>query len=95
VLVAVLLSRYDVLLLDEVATSVVELDLAQQRIGHCAGNYTDFGAGRGPARRQAHESDAAYRGAPDALAAQARRREEWAAKGQRRQARRRARRAPA
>ncbi len=49
----VLIASHDRAFLDTVATSVVELDLPQQRIGHYTGNYSDFAAAKELARRQA------------------------------------------
>ena len=45
----VLVASHDRAFLDRVTTSVVELDLPQQRIGHYPGNYSDFVAEPGPA----------------------------------------------
>ena len=42
----VLVASHDRDFLDRVATSVVELDLAQQRIGHYSGGWSDFVAAR-------------------------------------------------
>jgi ATPase subunit of ABC transporter with duplicated ATPase domains len=79
----VLLASHDRAFLDRVTTSVVELDLAQQRIGHYTGGYSDFVEGRALARRHAQESYEEYAGARDHLVAQARQRADWAAKGRR------------
>jgi len=73
--------------LDRVATGVVELDLAQQRIGHHTGNYSDFMAGRELERRHAREAFEEYAGARDRLVAQSRQRADWAAQGRRNVAR--------
>ena len=79
----VLVASHDRAFLDLVTTSVVELDLPQQRIGYYTGNYSDFVAGRELARRQAREAFEEYAGARDHLVAQARQRADWAAKGHR------------
>ena len=78
-----LVASHDRAFLDRVTTSVVELDLPQQRIGHYTGNYSDFVQRRALQRRQAREAFEEYAGARDNLAAQARQRAEWAAKGRR------------
>ncbi|MGD9960881.1 ABC-F family ATP-binding cassette domain-containing protein [Nocardioides sp.] len=79
----VLIASHDRGFLDAVATDVVELDLAQQRVGHHHGTYADYVAARALARRQAHRAFEEYAGHRDALIAQARQRDGWAAKGQR------------
>ena len=52
----VLVASHDRAFLDRVATRVVELDLAQQRVGHYAGGWSDYAAARDLARRQAREA---------------------------------------
>ena len=79
----VLVASHDRAFLDRVTTSVVELDLPQQRIGHYPGNYSVFVESRALQRRQAVEAFEEYADARDNLAAQARQRAEWAAKGRR------------
>ena len=83
----VLLASHDRAFLDLVTTSIVELDLPQQRIGHYTGNYSDFVAARELSRRQAQEAFEEYAGARDHLLAQSRQRANWAAKGHRELAR--------
>ncbi len=56
----VLIASHDRDFLDRVATNVVELDLAQQRIGHYVGGYSDFVAARSLSRRQAQEAFEEY-----------------------------------
>ncbi|NYD42504.1 ABC-F family ATP-binding cassette domain-containing protein [Nocardioides panaciterrulae] len=79
----VLVASHDRAFLDTVATRVVELDLAQQRIGHYAGGWSEYAEARALARRQARSAYETYAARRDDLVAQARRREEWAAQGQR------------
>ncbi len=79
----VLIASHDRAFLDAVATSVVELDLPQQRIGRYTGNYSAFLAGKELARRQASEAFEEYAQARDNLGAQARQRQEWADRGRR------------
>ena len=79
----VLVASHDRAFLDRVATRVVELDLAQQRVGHYAGGWSDYVAARDLERRQAREAFEEYAGARDQLVAQARQRADWAAKGRR------------
>ena len=85
----VLVASHDRAFLDRVATRVVELDLAQQRVGHYAGGWSDYVAARDLERRQAREAFEEYAGARDQLVAQARQRADWAAKGRRNVAQRR------
>ena len=77
----VLVASHDRDFLDRVATRVVELDLAQQRIGHYAGGWSDYVAARDLERRQAREAFEEYAGARDRLVAQSRQRADWAATG--------------
>ena len=62
---------------------MVELDLAQQRITHHAGSYTDFVAARSLERRQAREAFEEYAGTRDRILTQSRQRADWAEKGRR------------
>ncbi len=77
----VLLASHDRSFLDAVATSVVELDLPQQRIRHHPGGWTAFRAHRDLTRAQEHEAWEGYAAERDALLAQSRQRHEWADRG--------------
>ena len=77
----VLVASHDRAFLDRVATDVVELDLAQQRIGHYSGGWSEYVAARELERRQAREAFEEYAGTRDRLVTQGRQRAEWAAKG--------------
>ncbi|MFC4786815.1 ABC-F family ATP-binding cassette domain-containing protein [Nocardioides sp. MAHUQ-72] len=79
----VLIASHDRAFLDRVATDVVELDLPQQRIGHYTGGWSEYAAARELVRRQAREAYETYAGRRDDLLSQARRRDDWAAKGRR------------
>jgi ATPase subunit of ABC transporter with duplicated ATPase domains len=79
----VLVASHDRDFLDRVATSVVELDLLQRRIGHYAGNWSAYVAARELARRHARQAFEEYAGARDHLLDQARRRRDWAEAGRR------------
>jgi ATPase subunit of ABC transporter with duplicated ATPase domains len=79
----VLVASHDRDFLDRVATGVVELDLAQQRIGHYAGGWSDYVAAREIERRRAREAFEEYAGTRDRLLDQGRQRAEWADKGHR------------
>ena len=79
----VLIASHDREFLDAVTTSVVELDVHQQRIGHYPGGYSDFVAHRALARAQAWAAYEEYAVARDSLVAQARQRHGWADKGRR------------
>ena len=79
----VLLASHHRTFLDRVATRVVELDLAQQRIGHYTGGWSDYVAARGLVRARAREAYQGYAEERDSLLARARQRQEWAAKGRR------------
>ena len=79
----VMVASHDRDFLDRVATQVVELDLAQQRITHHAGSYTDFVAARSLERRQAREAFEEYAGTRDRILTQSRQRADWAEKGRR------------
>jgi ATPase subunit of ABC transporter with duplicated ATPase domains len=83
----VLIASHDRSFLDRVTTHVVELDLAQQRIGHYTGGWSEFVAARELTRRHAREAYETYAAQRDDLVAQARRRDDWAAKGHRNVAR--------
>ena len=118
-LAALLLSRYDVFLLDEptndldldgldrlegfvsglraatvvvshdrefltrTVTTVVELDLAQQRVGVYGGGYQAYLREREVARQQVREAYDAYAGTVDSLTARARMQRGWSDKGTR------------
>ncbi|WP_323100506.1 ABC-F family ATP-binding cassette domain-containing protein [Intrasporangium sp. YIM S08009] len=77
----VLVASHDRAFLDRVTTSVVELDLPQQRIGHYTGTYSDFVQQRALARSQAWDAYEEYASDRDALLGQARQRADWAVKG--------------
>ena len=77
----VLVASHDRAFLDRVTTSVVELDLPQQRIGHYTGTYSDFVEQRALARSQAWDAYEEYASDRDALLGQARQRADWAVKG--------------
>ncbi len=79
----VLVAGHDRTFLDEVATRVVELDLAQQRIGHYPGGWSDFVEARELVRRRARADYEGYAAQRDSLLTQAQRREEWASQGRR------------
>ncbi len=79
----VMAASHDRAFLDRVATSVVELDLAQQRISHHTGSYSDFVAARALSRRQAQLAFEEYAETRDTLVAQGRQRSGWAEKGRR------------
>ncbi|WP_051441646.1 ATP-binding cassette domain-containing protein, partial [Arthrobacter sp. H14] len=79
----VMIASHDRALLDLVATSVLELDIKQQRVGHYTGGYSDYVEARNLDRRHAWEEYGQYAQNRDALQEQVRRRAEWAAKGAR------------
>jgi ATPase subunit of ABC transporter with duplicated ATPase domains len=79
----VLIASHDRAFLDTVATSVIELDLTQQRIGHYTGVWSDYVAQRARDRAHAREAYEGYAAERDALLAQSRQRQDWAAKGRR------------
>jgi ATPase subunit of ABC transporter with duplicated ATPase domains len=83
----VLVASHDRDFLDRVATQVVELDLAQQRIGYYTGNYSAFAAAREVERRHAREAFEEYAETRDNLLGQARQRTDWADQGRRKVAR--------
>ncbi len=77
----VMVASHDRAFLDRVATNVVELDLAQQRIGHYTGGWSEYAAARSLERRQAREAFEEYAGTRDRLLGQSRQRSDWADKG--------------
>ncbi len=77
----VVLASHDRDFLDRVATSIVELDLAQQRTGQYSGGWSDYVAARDLGRRQARQAFEEYAETRDHLAGQGRQRAEWAEKG--------------
>ena len=79
----VVVASHDRDFLDDVATSIVELDVRQQRVGHYTGGWSDYVRQRGLERDRAWEAYAAYAGRRDALLAQSRQRAEWANSGRR------------
>jgi ATPase subunit of ABC transporter with duplicated ATPase domains len=79
----VLIASHDRAFLDAVATSVIELDLTQQRIGHYTGAWSDYVAQRALDRVHAWEAYEGYAAERDSLLAQSRQRQDWAAKGRR------------
>jgi len=79
----ILIASHDRSFLDRVTTHVVELDLAQQRIGHYAGGWSEYVAARELVRRHARAAYETFAGQRDDLVAQASRRDDWAAKGHR------------
>ena len=56
----VLVASHDRAFLDQVATSVVELDLAQGRVAHYSGGWSDYAAARALERQQAQEAFEKY-----------------------------------
>ncbi|HSN44460.1 MAG TPA: ABC-F family ATP-binding cassette domain-containing protein [Propionibacteriaceae bacterium] len=83
----VLIASHDRAFLDDVATSVVELDLAQQQIAHYAGGWSDYRDAKALARSQATEAYERYDAERTDLIEQARRKTEWAAHGRAKAAR--------
>ncbi|HET8987361.1 MAG TPA: ABC-F family ATP-binding cassette domain-containing protein [Humibacillus sp.] len=79
----VLIASHDRAFLDTVATSVVELDLTQQSIGHYTGAWSDYVAQRELDRVHAWRAYEGYAAERDSLLAQSRQRQDWAAKGRR------------
>ena len=79
----VLIASHDRDFLDAVGTSVVELDVRQQRVAHRTGGWSDHVAARELERGRAWEAYAAYAGRRDALLDQSFRRAEWARRGRR------------
>ncbi|MCW3159036.1 ABC-F family ATP-binding cassette domain-containing protein [Micropruina sonneratiae] len=83
----VLVASHDRAFLDAVATSVIELDEAQQQVNHYAGGWSDYRAAKQVAREQAHAAYATYADTRDSLIEQARRKDEWARQGRAKAAR--------
>src|SRR4051794_18279567 len=79
----VVVASHDRAFLDRVATNVVELDLAQRRIGHYTGGWSQFEESRALERRHAHEAFEEYAETRDRLEGQSRQRADWAAQGHR------------
>ncbi|HVK44612.1 MAG TPA: ABC-F family ATP-binding cassette domain-containing protein [Micropruina sp.] len=77
----VLIASHDRAFLDEVASSVLELDEAQQQVQHYAGGWTDYRTAKARARQQAEQAYQAYSDQRTELIEQARRKTEWASKG--------------
>ncbi|MCA0293714.1 MAG: ATP-binding cassette domain-containing protein [Actinobacteria bacterium] len=77
----VLIASHDRTFLDAVATSVLELDLAQQAVNHYTGGWTEYREARALARSQAQEAYATYAAQKADLVEQARRKTEWAREG--------------
>ena len=77
----VLIASHDRAFLDAVATSVLELDEAQQQVNHFAGGWSDYRAAKTAARQQAEQAYGDYTDQRTALIEQARRKTEWASKG--------------
>ncbi|MFT3834929.1 MAG: ABC-F family ATP-binding cassette domain-containing protein [Micropruina sp.] len=83
----VLIASHDRAFLDAVATSVLELDEAQQQVNHYTGGWSDYRAAKQLAREQAEAAYAEYTDTRDALVEQARRKTEWARTGRAKAAR--------
>jgi ATPase subunit of ABC transporter with duplicated ATPase domains len=79
----VLICSHDRAFLDRVATSVVELDPAQQRIGHYAGGWSDYAAARALERAQERAAYDAFAATRDSLVDQSRQRQDWGDRGRR------------
>lgn len=77
----VLIASHDRALLDAVATSVCELDLAQQRVRTSTGTWSDHQAAKALERQHLVEAQDAFENQRDRLVAQARRQDEWASAG--------------
>ncbi len=77
----VLLASHDRRSLDEVANRVCELDLAQQKVVHYAGGWSDYRAAKELAIRQSQEAEEAYDKQRQALVERAQRQNEWAEAG--------------
>jgi len=77
----VLIASHDRAFLDDVATSVVELDLHQQSVNTYTGGWTEHREAKALARAQAEDAYVAYTERRDALVDRARRQNEWAATG--------------
>ncbi len=76
-----LIASHDRAFLDAVATSVLELDEAQQQVNHFAGGWSDYRAAKTAARQQAEQAYGDYTDQRTSLIEQARRKTEWASKG--------------
>ena len=83
----VLVASHDRAFLDAVATSVIELDLAEGAVNHYAGGWSEYRAARAVARSQAEASFQAYLGERSELVEEARRKSEWARQGRAKSAR--------
>ena len=83
----VLIASHDRAFLDDVATSVVELDLFQQRVAHYAGGWSDHRAAKALARDQAEEAYETFEARRADLVDEARRKSEWASQGRAKAAR--------
>jgi ATPase subunit of ABC transporter with duplicated ATPase domains len=79
----ILIASHDRTFLDTVTTSVVELDVRQQRIGHYTGGWSAFVEQRRLARAHAWEAYEGYAAERDSLLAQSRQRHDWADRGRR------------
>lgn len=77
----VLIASHDRAFLDAVATSVLELDEAQQQVHHCTGGWSDYQQAKALARQQAERAYATYSDQREALIDQARLKTEWARTG--------------
>ena len=77
----VLIASHDRAFLDAVATSVLELDEAQQQVNHYTGGWSDYRAAKALARQQAEQAYSDYTDQREALIDQARRKTEWARAG--------------
>jgi ATPase subunit of ABC transporter with duplicated ATPase domains len=77
----VMVASHDRAFLDRVATNVVELDLAQQRIGHYSGGWSEYAEARSLERRRAREAFEEYAETRDRLLGQSKQRADWADKG--------------
>jgi ATPase subunit of ABC transporter with duplicated ATPase domains len=83
----VLVASHDRAFLDAVATSVLELDLAQRAVNHYAGGWSEYREARTLARSQAEAAYEAFAGRREDLVEQARRKTEWAREGRAKSAR--------
>ncbi|GAA5036407.1 ABC-F family ATP-binding cassette domain-containing protein [Terrabacter aeriphilus] len=79
----ILIASHDRAFLDAVATSVVELDVRQQRVGHYTGGWSAFVEQRRLARAHTWEAYEGYAAERDSLLAQSRQRHDWADRGRR------------
>ena len=83
----VVTASHDRAFLDRVATRVVELDRPQRAVHHHSGGWSEYAAERDLRRRHAWDAYGRYAEERDHLAAQARQRADWAARGHRNVAR--------